>query len=71
MAHVTTPPPPLRDIPELSIPASVDELVLKCLAKNPADRPADAGQVAQAILTIRQQSDWTDDYSKGAITLLG
>jgi len=71
MAHVTTPPPPLREIPELNIPLTVDELVLKCLAKNPADRPADAGQVAQAILTIRQQIDWTDDYSKGAVTLLG
>jgi serine/threonine-protein kinase len=57
MAHVTKPPIPLREIAELAVPRAVDELVLRCLAKDPADRFPDAGHVAQAILAIRQQGE--------------
>lgn len=44
-AHVHEPPPPLRQIrPE--IPRSVEKVVLKALAKSPADRYQSAGQLA-------------------------
>ncbi len=49
MAHVNTPPKPLSEISGLEVPADVDSLVLRCLAKNPDDRFSDAGQLAQAI----------------------
>jgi formylglycine-generating enzyme required for sulfatase activity len=40
---VYTPPPPFRQVnPEVSVPAEVEKLVLRCLAKNPQDRPPSA-----------------------------
>ena len=47
-SHVTLPPPPLRALrPEL--PPQVEEIIFWALAKDPADRPATAGQFAQAL----------------------
>jgi serine/threonine protein kinase len=46
--HVTLPPPPLRALrPEL--PTRVEDVILWALAKDPADRPATAGQFARAL----------------------
>jgi serine/threonine protein kinase len=46
--HVTVPPPPLRALrPEL--PPPVEDVIFWALAKDPADRPATAGQFAQAL----------------------
>jgi len=43
-AHLDVPAQPLRDrFPRLGIPGRLDELLLQCLAKKPADRPTDAG----------------------------
>ena len=43
-AHLESTPQPLRDrFPRLGIPDRLDELLIECLAKNPADRPSDAG----------------------------
>jgi serine/threonine-protein kinase len=42
MQHLREPPPRPRDLwPEM--PAALEELLLRCLAKDSADRPADAG----------------------------
>jgi eukaryotic-like serine/threonine-protein kinase len=47
-SHVTLPPPPLRALrPEL--PRQVEEVIFWALAKDPADRPATAGQFAKAL----------------------
>ena len=47
-SHVTSPPPPLRALrPEL--PPQVEDVIFWALAKDPADRPATAGQFAQAL----------------------
>jgi hypothetical protein len=53
LAHVNTPPSPLNELPGLEVSPDVDALVLRCLAKNPADRFSDAGQLAQAIDRLR------------------
>jgi len=53
LAHAQAPPTPLRELRDLDVPEAVDALVLKCLSKNPDDRYADAGQLAQAIEKLR------------------
>jgi serine/threonine-protein kinase len=41
-------PPPLAELNRV-VPASVTKLVHRCLAKNPADRPSRAAEVAEAL----------------------
>lgn len=47
-AHVTQPPPPLREQRPQVSPA-LAKLVHKCLEKRPEDRPADAGELLRAL----------------------
>uniref|UniRef100_A0A942SY56 Serine/threonine-protein kinase PrkC n=1 Tax=Neobacillus citreus TaxID=2833578 RepID=A0A942SY56_9BACI len=50
MAHINEQPPPLpADIPE-----PVSALVLSCIAKKPADRPATAANLARAAQALRR-----------------
>jgi serine/threonine-protein kinase len=48
-AHVREQPPPLPD----DVPEPVRELVLRAMAKDPAQRPAHAGDLGRAALTLR------------------
>jgi serine/threonine protein kinase len=47
-AHVTEPPEPIQHL-RPSIPAALAALVMRCLEKHPADRPANAGDILHAI----------------------
>ncbi|BEP13193.1 hypothetical protein acdb102_15040 [Acidothermaceae bacterium B102] len=47
-AHAHQPPPPLPD----TIPPAVRELIGRALAKNPADRPASAGDFGRTALAL-------------------
>jgi serine/threonine-protein kinase len=51
-----TPSPPSRFTPQ-PMPVAFDELVLRCLAKDPADRPAGAGDVSRALAAISLDLD--------------
>ena len=56
--HLNEPPPrPSRSVQE--IPKELDDLVVKLMAKSPADRPWDAAAVEQSLLDLRgkAQSD--------------
>lgn len=53
LQHVNDPPPPLPD----DVPAGVRELVERSLAKDPADRPADAGEFAEAAEALAAGTD--------------
>jgi serine/threonine-protein kinase len=48
-AHVREEPPPLPD----DVPAPVRDLVLRAMAKDPAQRPAHAGDLGRAALALR------------------
>lgn len=50
LAHMGDPPPPLPG----DVPGPVAALVLRTLAKDPADRPASAGQLGREALALRQ-----------------
>jgi serine/threonine protein kinase len=50
--HVFEPPPPMREVaPHVEVPARVEALVRKVLAKDPDQRPASAGDLARALLS--------------------
>ena len=52
-----TPTAPSRRAPE-PIPAALDDLVLRCLAKRPADRPESAAAVGRALADI-EAGEWS------------
>jgi serine/threonine-protein kinase len=50
MAHVGEPPPPMREVnPNLVCSPAFEELVMRCIAKDPAERFASMDEVLQAI----------------------
>ena len=49
-AHLNTPPPrPSSRRPQSVIPSLLDDVILRCLAKEPADRPRTGGEIAYAL----------------------
>jgi serine/threonine-protein kinase len=58
-----TPVPPSRRV-ELQVPAALEELVLACLAKSPADRPGSAAELSQALARV-DGDRWGDVEARG------
>lgn len=58
LAHLMRPAPPLRRFAP-SCPAAIDELAAKMLAKTPAERPASADIVAQALRDVTARMTMT------------
>ena len=58
-AHTAPIPPSLRS--ELVIPPALDELVLSCLAKDPADRPQSAVELSRRLASIACDASWSDE----------
>jgi serine/threonine-protein kinase len=58
IAHATEPPvgPSKRGA---SVPAELEELLLRCLSKDPADRPATAGELADRLAAL-PVAPWTE-----------
>ncbi|HEY2252545.1 MAG TPA: protein kinase, partial [Planctomycetaceae bacterium] len=64
MAHSREPlVPPSRHRAE--VPSDVDEVVIKCLAKRPVDRFADAHSLEQALAACSDADGWTDAQAAG------
>ena len=60
MQHVTSAPvPPSLKSPQ-PVPRDFEEIVMRCLAKNPADRPSDAAALAELLQKCRVPVPWTD-----------
>ncbi len=64
MEHVRAAPAPPSARTELPIPAALDELVLSCLAKDPADRPQNARELSQRLAAIKGANAWTEDDAR-------
>jgi hypothetical protein len=62
MAHITDPPPELETQVSGYLPPELAMQLKFCLAKQPADRPADARALARALKAIRipAAERWTE-----------
>jgi len=61
LAHVQDEPQAPSRRTELEIPALLDEIVLTCLEKRPAARPADAQVLAERLATVHLGNPWSDE----------
>ena len=57
--HVNREPEPPSRRTTRPIPADLEGIVLACLAKDPADRPQTADEVALRLGTVRMAEEWT------------
>jgi len=56
--HVTATPARVSDVSEFAIPPDLDEIVMKCLEKDPADRFQSATDLAAALQGISFDEPW-------------
>ena len=59
LKHVQTQPDPPSSRTELPIPAALEQIILKCLEKRPADRPATARDIGMSLAGL-DLPPWTD-----------
>lgn len=64
LAHVKEKPMPPSHVSEITIPEQLDALVLECLEKNPADRPASAAELSRRLTRVAGADGW--DQEKAA-----
>lgn len=62
LLHANEPPPPPSERPDCNLPAELEALILRCLAKDPEDRPQTAQELDAALAILQQNSDcrWSD-----------
>jgi serine/threonine-protein kinase len=58
--HAQSPAPPLSSRAPQPIPARLEALVMRCLAKEPADRPQDADSLSAALRESIDGAPWSD-----------
>jgi serine/threonine-protein kinase len=63
LAHVSEVPRPPSERSEVAIPPLLDALILQCLAKDPAGRPASAFELASRLAATVPADAWTDDHA--------
>jgi eukaryotic-like serine/threonine-protein kinase len=64
MAHAHTPPPAPSTRVELPIPPELEALILQCLEKNPAKRPASAAALQARLQAIPVAKAWTRERAE-------
>ena len=64
MKHAQTPPAPPSARTDRPIPPALDDLVLSCLAKDPAKRPQSARELSRRLAEMEGASAWTQDRAR-------
>ncbi len=62
--HAQTPPTAPSARSETPIPAALDELLLSCLAKRPADRPQSARELSLRLAAVEGADAWSQDRAR-------
>jgi serine/threonine-protein kinase len=63
MHHAHTAPTPPSSRTELPVPPELDELILSCLAKDPARRPQSARELSRRLGQIAVARPWTEELA--------
>ncbi len=64
LGHVTQAPRPPSQVTAQPIPAELDEIVLACLAKSPAERPESADELLARLERCPVASPWTPERAR-------
>jgi serine/threonine-protein kinase len=64
LKHAQTPPAPPSTRTDRPIPRALDDLVLSCLAKDPAHRPQSARELSVRLGEVEGASAWTQDRAR-------
>lgn len=64
LQHAQAPPVPPSARTDLPIPTALDDLVLCCLAKDPANRPQSARELSLRLAEVEGASAWTQDRAR-------
>ncbi|MEO8259530.1 MAG: serine/threonine-protein kinase [Acidobacteriota bacterium] len=64
MHHAQSIPTPPSVHSKLPIPAALDQLVLSCLAKDPAQRPQTARELSRRLAAINDAGSWTQERAR-------
>jgi serine/threonine-protein kinase len=60
MRHMTEAPAPPSERVDRPIPRALDELVLRCLEKEPARRPKSARELSDRLNALGLEEAWTE-----------
>ena len=58
--HVTATPKPPSLMTTKRIPPQLEELILRCLAKQPSERPESAAELARLLRALPAAGDWSE-----------
>jgi serine/threonine-protein kinase len=61
VAHVQKQPVPPSQRTELSVPPALEDIIMRCLAKEPADRPQTAGELSRALASFEADQSWSGE----------
>jgi serine/threonine-protein kinase len=61
--HVTATPKPPSTMTKNPIPPELEALILRCLAKSPADRPATAAELGKLLRDVPSARAWSDEIA--------
>jgi serine/threonine-protein kinase len=64
VSHARDVPPPLSERTDQALPEGLERIVMRCLEKEPANRPANAKALADALEVVEIVDVWTPEREK-------